>query len=55
MPISRFALHGLSPPPLIHTVCALWFTHLIQAPLDTCLDSPFSASLSFRFAAFGMF
>ena len=42
MPNSRFALHGL---------CALFvsnsrFVRLLQAARDTCLDSPFFASLS---------
>ena len=52
MPNSRFALHGLAPS-LIHALCAIFasnsrFMRLFQAPLrlDTCLDSPFFASLS---------
>ena len=52
MPNSRFALHGLAASPsLIHGLCAFFasnsrFMHLFQAPLGTCLDSPFFASLS---------
>ena len=50
MPNSRFALHG-KRPSLIHGLCAFFasnsrFMRLFQAPLDTCLDSPFLASLS---------
>ena len=50
MPNSRFPLHG-KRPSLIHGLCAFFasnsrFVHLLQAALDTCLDSPFFASLS---------
>ena len=50
MPNSRFALHG-ERPSLIHGLCACFasnsrFMRLFQAALDTCLDSPFSATLS---------
>ena len=50
MPNSRFALHG-KRPSLIHGLCAFFasnsrFMRLFQAPLDTPLDSPFSATLS---------
>ena len=50
MPNSRFALHG-KRPSLIHGLCALLafnlrFMGISQAPLDTCLGSPFFASLS---------
>ena len=50
MPNSRFALHG-GRPSLIHGLCAIFasnsrFMRLFQAALDTCLDSPFLASLS---------
>ena len=50
MPNSRFALHG-KRPSLIHGLCAFFasnsrFMRLFQAALDTCLDSPFFASLS---------
>ena len=49
MPNSRFALHGLAPPQF--TVCAPFLPLIhgyvcFQAPLDTCLGSPFFASLS---------
>ena len=45
VPTSRFS------PSLIHGLCAFFasnsrFFHLFQAPLDTPLDSPFSATLS---------
>ena len=45
MPNSRFS------PSLIHGLCAFFasnsrFMRLFQAALDTCLDSPFVASLS---------
>ena len=51
MPTSRFALHG-KRPSLIHGLCALFAFNsngswaFFQAPLDTCLGSPFFASLS---------
>ena len=50
MPNSRFALHG-QRPALIRGLCAFFasnsrFVRLFQAALDTCLDSPFFASLS---------
>ena len=50
MPTSRFALHGVAPS-LIHGLCAFFasnsrFVRLFWAALDTCLDSPFFASLS---------
>ena len=50
MPNSRFALHG-KRPSLIHGLCAIIASNsrlmrLFQAPLDTCLVSPFFASLS---------
>ena len=50
MPNSRFALHGKCPS-LIHSLCTFSasnsrFMHLLQAALDTPLDSPFSATLS---------
>ena len=50
MPNSRFALHG-KRPSLIHGLCAFFasnsrFMRLFQAALDTCLGSPFFASLS---------
>ena len=50
MPNSRFALQ-CKHPSLIHGLCAFFasnsrFMRLFQAALDTCLDSPFSASLS---------
>ena len=50
MPDSRFTLHGLAPS-LIHGLRTFFasnsrFRHLFQAPLDTPLDSPFSATLS---------
>ena len=50
MPNSRFALHG-KRPSLIHGLCAIFASNsrcmrLFQAALDTCLDSPFIASLS---------
>ena len=44
MPNSWLALHGQAPPQF--TVCALFFASnsrfvcLLEAPLDTCLDSP---------------
>ena len=49
MPNSRFALHGRRS--LIHGLCAFFasnsrFMRLFQVALDTCLDSPFFASLS---------
>ena len=56
MPNSRFALHGLAPPPLIPGLCAILaansrFMHLFQAALDTCLDSPLLCQpLNSRFA-----
>ena len=50
MPNSRFAPSRFSPS-LIHGLCAFFasnsrFMRLFQAGLDTCLDSPFSATLS---------
>ena len=50
VPNSRFALHG-KRPSLIHGLCAFFasnsqFMRTFQAALDTCLDSPFFASLS---------
>ena len=50
MPNSGFALHGLAPSQ-IHGLWAVpasnsRFMRLFQATLDTCLDSPFFASLS---------
>ena len=50
MPNSRFALHG-KRPSLIHDLRAFFasnsrFMRLLQAALDTPLDSPFSATLS---------
>ena len=50
MPNSRFALHG-KRHSLIHDLCAIFasnsrFVRVSQATLDTCLDSPFFASLS---------
>ena len=52
MPNSRFALHGFGPS-LIHGLCAFFasnsrFMRLFQAPLNTCLGSPFFANLSFH-------
>ena len=52
MPHSRFALHG-SATPLFTVLCAMFasssrFMRLFQAPLNTCLGSPFFASLSIR-------
>ena len=49
MPNSRFALHAR--PSLIHGLCAIFasnsrFMRLFRAPLDTPLDSPFSATPS---------
>ena len=49
MPNSRCALHGLAF--LIRGLCACFasysrFMRLLQAALDTCLDSPSSATLS---------
>ena len=54
MPNSRFALHGRRPS-LIHGLCAIFASdsrlmRLFQAPLDTCLGSPFFCQpLSSRF------
>ena len=50
VPNSRFALHS-KRPFLIRGLCAFFasnsrFMRLLQAALDTCLDSPFSATLS---------
>ena len=48
MPNSRFALHGLAPPLYAFFASNSRFMRLFQAPLDTSLDSPFSATLSVR-------
>ena len=49
MPNSRFALHSLPLPNsrfVRYFAFDSWFMRLFQAPLDTCLGSPFFASLS---------
>ena len=54
LPPFKCALTGLTSrfsPSLIHSLCAIFpsnsrFMRLFQAPLDSCLGSPFVASLS---------
>ena len=52
MPNSRFALHGKRPSLItnsrfVHLFASnSRFMRLLQAALDTCFDSPFSATLS---------